>query len=363
MTIKTITCHHAINHGAMLQAYALVTKLRLIGHDAEIIDYRPDYLQGVKLWERDKRFRRIGLGWAYALAKLPSRLLALKREKVFDEFYRRHLPTTVKFYSTIGQLRINPPRADAYIAGSDQIWNTTFRNGTDPAFYLDFGDSDTKRISYAASFATSQIELEKQAWVKENLKRFDSISVREASAVSILEQLGYTGQLVVDPVFLLDIPQWDEIADIPDCDNDYILVYDLMNDSAIASVAQRLAKLYGSKIYSVGPRPLRYVKCNFNYSGPSTFVGLISKARCVISNSFHGTAFSIIYRRPFFVIERKDGLNVRMRDILSRYGLLDRIVNVAVNDEQLISSIDYKSVESLLNKAIRISQSFLETAL
>ena len=137
MIIKTITCHDVYNLGASLQAYALQTYLQKQGHEVEIIDYKPDYLSGhFKLWGvynpvYDKPFIRL----LYLLAKLPGRLMALRRKKAFDVFTKNYLHLTRRYHSN-DELKKDPPIADAYIAGSDQIWNTVFKNGRDPAFYL-----------------------------------------------------------------------------------------------------------------------------------------------------------------------------------------------------------------------------------
>lgn len=360
MKVKTITCHHAINHGAMLQAYALATRLRMMGHDAEIIDYQPHYMQGVSLSQSSPRYDRYGLGWAYVLAKLPSRLKTMKRERVFDDFLCNYLPVTTAHYDNIDQLRQMPPEADVYIAGSDQIWNTTFPNGTDPAYYLDFGSKKTRRISYAASFAITSISNNKREWVKEHLHNFDAISVRESSAITLLHNLGHEGTQVVDPVFLLDEKQWLAMADETAVDEDFVLIYDFLNSPDIANVAKRISRLYGCKIYSIGPWPLDYANRNFRYSGPRTFITLASKARCVVSNSFHGSAFSIIFRRPFFVVERGDGLNTRMHDLLSHYNIPDRIVTTQATDAQLIADIDYDAVSDIVKDDINCSLDFLK---
>ena len=365
MRIYTITCHHAINHGAMLQAYALQKYLESIGHEAQIIDYRPDYLQGVKLWSGNTKYNRLGLGWLYALVKFPSRLDIKKRERAFDNFFNQYLITTTIHYKNIEQLRNEYPHGDCYIAGSDQIWNTTFCNGTDPAFYLDFGNSETKRVSYAASFATDSIVNGKELFVKENLKRFDKISVRESSAIQIIEKLGYSGVQVVDPVFLLSSKHWDIlIADYHNLDTyikeNYVLVYDFINDESIRTVTINCAKNMSAKIYSIGPVRLPYADKNFKYEGPISFVQLIKHAKCVVSNSFHGTAFSIIYHRPFWVVNRRDGLNNRMRDLLSKYGILKRIITADSNETLLKSSIDYIKLHQMLKKDIIISQTFLK---
>lgn len=346
----------------MLQAYALAKYLQTLGHEVQIIDYLPNYLQGVKLFRGDPRYNQLGLGWLYVLAKMPTRLRTKWRERTFHQFFEDCLPVT-QHYETFEELRNHAPKADCYIAGSDQIWNTTFRNGTDPAFYLDFGKQEVLRISYAASFATDSLVEGTEDFVKEKLANFNSISVRESSALKLLRSLGYEGVQVVDPVFLLKSEEWNEIANEDGSNEDYILVYDFMNDSSIRSIATRLAKNYTCKIFCIGPTRLSYADRNFWKEGPRSFVALVKNARCVVSNSFHGSAFALIYQKDFFVVNRKDGLNTRMRDLLTHYLIAERQISSNVNDDVLFSSIKYAAIQNIIQQDIEKSKEWLTTQL
>lgn len=363
MKIKTITCHHVYNHGAYLQAYALVTHLKAMGHDAEIINYRPDYLRGhFSLFAGDYRYSRIGLGWLYIIAKLPFRLAALKRKKAFDNFYRDYIPTTPTEYHTLDSLRADPPIADCYIAGSDQIWNTTFKNGNDPAFYLSFGTAQTKRISYAASFATDMLKPGTETFVKKSLENFDHISVREKSGLNILSRLGFTGHHVVDPVFLLSASQWDKLASNDGLNEKYVLIYDFERSPEIEHIAKSISKKHNLKIYSVGPFRLKYADRNYINFAPNSFLGLIKNAHCIISNSFHGSAFALIYHKDFIVTKRADGLNTRMIDLLGQYNLHYKLATDDTN-ETIFKPVDYSIVTPKLEYDITSSKQFLMTGI
>lgn len=359
MRIKSITCHDVYNHGASLQAYALQTYLTSIGHEAEIIDYKPDYLSGhFRLWSVDKRYEKFPLNVAYNLAKLPSRLIALKRKNAFDLFTHKHLRLTER-YANYEQLAKNPPKADAFIAGSDQIWNTRFKNGTDPAFYLNFVTEKAKKLSYAASFAYNSIQAEHTAFVTRMLSNFDAISVREDSGVALLKKLGYNGCQVCDPVFLLNTQEWDSLALTDFSRMQYILVYDFERDAEVKQAALRLAKERNCRILSVGPYPLSYADKNLINVGPDVFVAAIRDAQCIISNSFHGSAFATIFNRDFFVIKRKDGLNDRMVNYLSHYGISNRLITADASTETLTSHIDFSPVNNILQEDILKSKQFL----
>jgi hypothetical protein len=358
MRIKTITCHDVYNLGASLQAYALQRFLQEQGHDVAIIDYKPFYLSGhFKLWNvSNPKFNKPLIKQLYLCAKLPGRLLALKRKNVFDHFTANFLKLT-KRYHNLEELQEDAPLADIYIAGSDQIWNTQFPNGNDAAFYLDFGNA--RKISYAASFATNSLEEGSKNFVQTKLNNFNSISVREASGLKILDSIGFNGVQVVDPVFLIHRESWDDIEDHSGENEKYILAYDFDKHGPIGVIAKRLSKLLKCKIYSIGPFRMHYAHRNFVNAGPDTFISLIKNSQCVLSNSFHASAFAMIYNKDFFVIEREDGLNQRMRDLLKKYSLLERIVSLSIGDEELQSSIDYSDVNEGINQDVKRSKSFL----
>jgi len=325
MKICTITCQNAYNYGARLQTFALAHFLQQQGHEVEVIDYRPDYMRNTV-----QLFFWPGLSlrqWGKLILQFPARLRDKRRQPYFDHFSRTYIPLTRRIYWSIDELRAHAPQADLYIAGSDQIWNTTFRNGTDPGYYLDFGDDSVRRISYAASFATPDIIPSAREFVQFHLARLDAISVREHSALAILQSLGFTGTEVVDPVFLLSRSEWEELADDTGRGEKYVLVYDFMNSPSLRREAERIARERHLKIYSIGNKRLHYCHRNFIYAGPQTFLGLIKNASYVVSNSFHGTAFAMIFSVPYSIVPREDGLNTRLHELaaLDRNHLTDAI--------------------------------------
>lgn len=163
MIIKTITCQKVNNHGATLQAYALMHYLESLGNDVEIIDYIPERFNHFRpfVCNTEKYANNIILKTAYICAKFPSRFVGyLKyknslRKTNFENFWNKYYHLT-KCYKTFDELKNNPPEADLYIAGSDQIWNTMMENGKDPAYYLQFVKNGI-RATYAASFSVSEI--------------------------------------------------------------------------------------------------------------------------------------------------------------------------------------------------------------
>lgn len=361
MKIKTITCHDVYNSGASLQAYALVTYLNSLGHDAEIIDYKPDYLSRhySLSYVTNKKFNRFLIREAYLLAKLPSRLIARygKRKTNYDIFREKYLPVTRTQYHSNDDLKNNTPKADLYIAGSDQIWNTLFENGKDPAFYLDFVPKGGKKVSYAASFATESIVEEWKAVLKKRLSSFHAIAVRELSGLTILESLGINnGTVVLDPVFLLEKKEWELLSIYNTGCEPYLLVYDFDGSNLIKKLAEKVAKEKGLKIYTL--QQLGYGDKVFCDAGPIEFLSLVKNADMVLSNSFHATAFSLIFERNFFVFIRKEHINTRMKDLVEMFGLGARMVS-DYDFEILSEDIDYISVQIKMKKIIDKSKQYL----
>ena len=343
-----------------MQAYALQTYLESLGHDVKIIDYKPEYLS--KHYRLDlvgnPRYDKPFLKQAYLLAKLPGRLRLLPRKKAFDHFTAQRLHLT-KRYPSNEALKRDPPEADVYFAGSDQIWNPLFPNGKDPAFYLDFVQRGI-RASYAASFAVDEFPPALRATAAQYLGRFDSLSVREKSGLSVLKTLGITDAVtVLDPVFLLDRTQWEALAKRPErCEAPYLLVYDFDNSASIRRLAEKLAAENGWTIYSIFDLP--YAARCFPLCGPEAFLGLVQGAAFVLSNSFHAAAFSVIFEREFAVTERTEKLNARMRDFTALLGLSDHMVT---ESSAIPLHTDWAQVDHRLTEEIVHAKAYIDEVL
>ncbi len=366
MKVCTITCHDVYNHGASLQAYALLKHLTKCNHQVEIIDYKPDYLSNHynlfsidnPKWEKNLLTKAV-----YLTLKVPMRIPERKRKEAFDQFRLKHLQVTPTAYISNKHLKENIPEADAYICGSDQIWNSLHQNGKDPAFYLDFVPEEKIKASYAASFATDTIADKYKPLVKEQVEKLDGVAVREKSGVGILNQLNINRAVnVVDPVFLLDQEEWNQIG-ARDFDEKYILIYDFDNSQLIRRIATDIAIEKGYKIYTVNKTKQKYADRYFIFDGPETFVSLVKNAQFVISNSFHAAVFSVVYEKDFVIVNRTENINTRMRDLLDDLQLNERLVDEHYDVEELLSNINYRSVKRLLNEKINFSKQYLEDVL
>lgn len=356
MRIGIITCNNALNYGARLQAYALYSYLRGLGHDAYVIDYKPGYVAGRPplVYNPGRNLKE----WVKLAVRLNQRRREMRKHDALETFSRTRTQLSGR-YRSIDELRTDPPAADIYIAGSDQIWNTDLGNGKDPAYYLDFGSTGTRRISYAASFAIPAIPERYAADIRRRLARLDAITVREPSAAKIIEGMGLRATVVCDPAFLLPAEQWDKLAGPSPTDGKpYLLVYDFERSDEVRKTARRIARLRKLRIYSVSPVPEGYADRTFCDCGPESFVALVRDAACVVSNSLHGSIFSIIFGRDFYVVNRRDGLNIRMAELLRHHGLENRIVDSSAGDDALTARIPYPLTR--LAGDIEASKKFLQ---
>lgn len=364
MNIKTITCHDVYNYGASLQAYALQTYLKAKGHNVEIIDYLPDYLSGrykffdIRPTSRLHKYaiKNRFLYFLCCLYQLKRKYSTFGRKKVFDKFKKEHLICTRKYCDYI-ELYEQPPVADIYIVGSDQVWSCTSEVGKDPAFYLDFGTSDIKRYSYAASFGQVSIKQENKDFVVSKLSKFDGISVREATGLNILQDLHLNGINTVDPVLLLNQTEWNRI--IPEkrlVEKEYVLVYDLYHsDTEIEDAVYKLASDKKLTIVSINSRSrLGYADVNISNAGPIEFLNLIKYCKCCFTNSFHATAFSVIFQKEFYVFNRHDNVS-RIKDFLEIVGL-----EKCLNPANMNMIFDYNIINHKLGIAINSSKEYLD---
>lgn len=366
MKIATITCQHVYNYGATLQAFALQHYLESLGHEVEIISYRPTYQHRYDLaYIPESRKLHKLTHWCSQLERLAARYWVNKnvpamfpRRDAFDIFDENYLHLTPTIYNNVDELRRNPPQADIYVAGSDQIWNTDGPNGRDAAYYLDFGTA--KKFSYAASFAVSEIADEWKPFVKQQLPHFSAISVREKTGLKILGDLGFAGVNVVDPVFLLSAEEWKKALDLKPAEGNYIFLYDFLhNDMEMRDFALEQRRQTGLHLLSVNDyQATDYADENVNDAGPREFLQYLLGAKYVVCESFHATAFSLIFHKQFatwpLVGQRNSS---RMTDLLKSAGLISRFNAKTVGD--IASPVRWEEVNGKLSGNINSSKDWL----
>lgn len=367
MKIKTITTWADYNYGASLQAYALTTYLRMQGHDVEMINYLPPYQTRMYdyMWvnPESKASKYMVTRWIYRVAKFAQRMTTLGRKKVFDDFNFKKLPLTPECYHSFEDLMNNPPKADLFIVGSDQVWNVLYDAGKDPSFYLEFVN-EGKKASYAASFSFLDIADDNRKRIAKSLSSFDGVAVREYQGRELLQTMGIDCTWVLDPVFLLNVNDWRKFVNRYKCDyvdslkEQYLLIYDFEGNEELKAFAIEYAKRKNLKIYAITDKyPLRYADKNFKTAGPIDFVRFIANCKAFISNSFHGTAFSIIFHKPVFVFNRhRHKVNSRMESLLTAFDLNDCLLDSEEKKRGAIDKhFDWKEVDK--NKEILLLKS------
>ena len=365
--IKIITLHCPLNYGAALQAYALKTYLRAIGQDAELIDYRPDYIVDKQKYTyvgKKSIAKNVIAKCAYIFAKFPSRY---KIKHNFSIFMKKELCKGDNIYHSIEDLRRDTSQADVFFTGSDQIWNTQMENGWDDAFFLSFV-SKGKKCSYAASMAKSSVltSEEKQRF-RHMLEGFDKISVREENAKKILQPL-VTQEIrwVLDPVFLLSEQQWTMMADKTEekvKGQKYILIYPMGDGLNVISTAQKLSKETGLPIYSIS-KTIRSqgVSRQFNGYTPYEFLHLIQNAQYVVTNSFHGTSFSIIFKKNFWACSIGN-TSSRITSLLQSLDLSHRFLLDGEEKDSFTETIDYGKTYKKLEERLLYSKSYIDSCI
>ena len=322
-TVATITYHRSDNFGSVLQAYALGEALRQLGYEQFNIDYRRKEVAQVYriLQPLNSKFNVVTD--CYHLLHYP----ALKRRQRRYEQFRQKWLRLSRVYTQKQELMDSPPAADAYITGSDQVWNTPLKD-YDESFLLDFVKQGRK-IAYAASGIKAASTEESLVPVRKHIPDFDAVSVRENVAKARLEDVCPVS-VRIDPVLLLQKQDWEKLCSPQNRKKPYMLCYFAGGVSA-AFEAFTAAKARELGLERVILMPewrnlFRPGSCCYD-AGPEEFVSLIREAALVCTNSFHGTAFSVVLGKPFLVGQAVPFADDRIATLLGTLGLTDREID------------------------------------
>lgn len=358
MKIGILTFHLVPNYGAALQAFALMEYLRQKGHEVSIIDYRcpgNDGFSPSRIFSKKIVSYRIKYIAHYVLSNLLSKKTYCQKYIAFCKFWEGKYVLS----------SLDKDSFDAVFCGSDQIWNPSITKGLDKTF---FGLHDavvfSKKIAYAASCGdVNSLSLEDKELLVSYVRRMDAVSIREKPLNDLLVKKGIDSEVVLDPSFLLSKDDYiKHFYDGRFNNQDYILVYELHKVPSIPLIAKAVAKQKNLKIvYVCGYQKMTFFCHNHVYSaGPVEFINYIAKAKYVVTNSFHGLAFSLIFEKDFNVCLPKVRKE-RLTNLLDSVGLLDRIV--AKVDSINTTSIDYNQVNQKKKALIDISKMFIDKVL
>ena len=355
MKIGVLTFHCAHSYGAVLQAFGLQEYLKSGGNDVEIIDYRPEYmtcgygafplpyLRGISLKEKVKRLADWGVRLPFRIKDAPARIA---RRRGFEAFISGRLALSrERFFrrDTVAR-HVADAHCDALVFGSDQIWSPAHTNGGDAVFLGDFPvPAGTRKIAYAASAGAASATLGENPKFVDALKNFDAISVREANlAESLQPKTDKEISVTVDPTLLVDRAVWEQLADAPaPRKRPYVLVYQVSYRAEADRVAQELATQLGADVVSIWSGGVH--AGTEKTETPEQFVGWFRDAACVVTTSFHGTAFGLIFEKPLYYVGCGAAGENRPRQILGALGLTERIVP-ATAPTPAFSAIDWEKV-------------------
>lgn len=357
------------NYGQLLQCYALQAYLEKQGHNVFLIRYQGSSSIVVKTGKWKKMFRYLKNFPAYITYYLQKHRLkqdkkryydaSADKRRQFDVFMEEYLSCT-RMYTT-DDIMQNPPIAEAYICGSDQIW------GGDWVYYLSFAPEDSLKIAYAPSLGgLSFFSREYEEKMKMYLSRFDFIGMREQSGVDTCRRLGFDKAVkVVDPTLLLSSMDYGLIRTKTNQKKPYIFLYLLGNP--IACEVDEIYEYAHKKDYEVVyvASQERYDKYSKQYAQIGEWVDYLAKADIVITNSFHCTVFSLLFERPFISIPLVGGykrMNGRIEELLKECGLSNQIY-VGCFDNISVKDIDFSKFRKHREKEEKKSCNYLSLLL
>ena len=362
-TIGLLTFHAAHNYGSVLQAYATQTMLDSLGLANEIVNYRlPNQLAYYNVFYTPRFGTKRMLK---RLACLPEFRLRSQRKRLFEAFIHENLRLSARCFHSFMQLVKEGARYPILLVGSDQVWNRhcAAEFATEPpesilAYLLAFGEPNAKRIAFSSSIGS--MKFEELMEFSAHLNNFDSISMRESSAAEIVSKIvSRPIATTLDPTLMLDRKAWLALAKPTSlATRGYVLLYSLKHFPNLHPLL-RSVRSYAAKqnldVVSIAPFSPVFSPgvVNAISAGPREFLSLIANARAVVTDSFHGTAFSVNFGTPFFVID--SSRDQRKQLLLAELGLGDRILQ---SPEDLLNAsafeLDFQAAWTVL-KAKRLS--------
>ncbi len=364
------------NYGSQLQLFALQTTIERLGYECEVIDYVAPSPPPLRTVERLHRILRnpslLVQGILDRRAQQRESRLTETRRRLFQEFWETYIHLGPRSYQRFSELAHDPPQCDAFVVGSDQVWSPLGHFGDD-SYYLAFTEKH-RRVAYAPSIGVSEIPETAKSWMRESLNGMSQLSVRESKGADLIRELtGREAQVVVDPTMLLTAEDWDTIVVPPKRERPYVLCYALQSDGYVRNHARAIAEanaldvvvlpFHRSDIESASHDTAR----EFDV-GPREFLGLVRDASFICTDSFHGTVFSVVFRKPFLTFRRYENRTEaatfsRMTDLLDRLKLSDRAMGI---DSMLPSTslvLPYAEAAAAMDEWRAASWSYLQQAL
>lgn len=354
-SVSFITIHFGANFGSVLQTIATSRILKNLNCKVTCINYIQDRWTWKAYFKVRNPFRLI--------KRILRSPIELANRYIYQSYLEKHVKLTSKIYGRNFVKKC--PQSDFYITGSDQVWNSKHNQGVDPTYY--FEKIDAHKIAYASSFGQEQLSEKEYATVKQLLSSYDYISVREGSGKRIVESMGYHAEHLLDPTFMLNKDEWQKYMSPRKINDDYLLVYtpyNTIDKQAIFDAAYAIAKEKNLKVvtFSWDLYKDKMADYTIRFANPGDFLSLMHYATYVITNSFHGTAFSVNLNKQFSVF-MPSAFSTRISSIIELCGLQNRIVSDTFSAEKAHEIIDYTKVNEVLEAERTKSIDFLKKAL
>lgn len=356
--IGLLSLSNAENYGAVLQSYSLYRVIKSMDRNVHVINYFPAFMKGryKLLWIDKSTIRSMVSTFKYSFECLPYTLIKKMRFCVFRMIYLHNAP--------ILKRKSLKDAYDIYIVGSDQVWNTNITN-MDMTFFLDFVEDNKKKNTYAASIGVSKYPKSIEDFVLKEIGKFNRISIREKQGKQYIKREKNDLNVLchIDPVFLTSAEEWKVFCKRNIIREKYILIYSFENLKLAIEIANKICNEKKWKIIIIRTDKNKYyqgIRC-YRTAGPRDFLNLISNAEFVITDSFHGTAFSLIFNRDFYSIPY-NATNSRIENILSIFNNYDRMIS-SINEVDLEKKCDYSNYKKILKNEINKSRDYLENIL
>lgn len=356
--VGILTFHRAVNYGAVLQTYALQKTCESLGASVEIIDYRCDRVE--KFYYKILSTKNT---WKENIKNIIFNKKQKARNTAFEQFRNEYLAQSKYPCYTKKELNKIEKMYDEFIVGSDQVWNYKCIDG-DATFLLDFVSDAKKKHSYAASLGKMTADEIEKMQFSQYLSEFNSISIREKEGIKLIQSL-IDGKvhLDVDPTLLLDKEDWLKASTYQESE-DYLLVYSVNLPKKVMDAARMIAQEKKLKIVVITLENKYIAKndeCDASTCSPNEFLGYFANAEYVVTNSFHGTVFSIIFEKQFVTIQNSQkGLdNSRLVTLLNNVGLESRLLDTYQSCESINYNAVGKKLEKLKNESIEYLSSIL----
>jgi len=362
MKIGILTFHTSENYGAVLQAYALQETLKreFNSSEVEIINYAPITTKKSYRIYKYKSNNIIKQFLLYCLTTYYYFALKNKKNK-FYSFVNNFLNLSNQTYLTELEFLGNIPNYDVYITGSDQVFNPNNPNNK-RIFFLDFPKNKSKKIAYAPSFGVTQFSDEQKEKITSFISSFDALSCRENEGANFLTKItGKKVPVVLDPVFLLSEKEWNKVIVLPKTKDKYIFIYDLNGGEALVKIANKIKGKTGYKIVCCTSKitAFYHIDKQLYNLGPQEFLGYIKNAEYVVTDSFHGTAFSVVFNKKFYSYIAFSKTSSRIISLLKNLGIDNRLVlkeslssfhveNKLFNSNKYLNKLDDLKKKSIL---------------